>query len=44
MVTQFPPVGVEVMSALASKLHRTTQALTAACAKVAELDTGSCGG
>ena len=41
LVTQFPQVGVEVMSALASKLHRTTQALTAACAKVAELDTGS---
>jgi CRP-like cAMP-binding protein len=33
LVTQFPQVGVEVMSALASKLHRTTQALTAACAK-----------
>jgi hypothetical protein len=32
------------MSALASKLHRTTEALTAACTKVAELDRGSCGG
>ena len=30
LVTQFPQVGIEVMSALASKLHRTTQALTAA--------------
>ena len=44
LVTQFPQVGVEVMSALASKLHRTTQALTAACAKLDELDKGSCGG
>jgi CRP-like cAMP-binding protein len=44
LVTQFPQVGVEVMSALASKLHRATEALTAAFAKVAELDTGSCGG
>jgi CRP-like cAMP-binding protein len=33
LVTQFPQVGVEVMSALAAKLHRTTQALTAARAK-----------
>jgi CRP-like cAMP-binding protein len=33
LVTQFPQVGIEVMSALASKLHRTTQALTAACTK-----------
>jgi CRP/FNR family cyclic AMP-dependent transcriptional regulator len=30
LVTQFPQVGVEVMSALAAKLDRTTQALTAA--------------
>ena len=30
LVTQFPQVGIEVMSALAAKLHRTTQALTAA--------------
>ena len=42
LVTRFPQVGVEVMSALASKLHRATEALTAAFAKVAELDTGSC--
>ena len=33
LVTDFPQVGVEVMSALAAKLHRTTQALTAARAK-----------
>jgi CRP/FNR family cyclic AMP-dependent transcriptional regulator len=33
LVTQFPQVGVEVMSALAAKLDRTTQALTAARAK-----------
>jgi CRP-like cAMP-binding protein len=44
LVTQFPQVGVEVMSALASKLHRTTQALTAARAKLDELDTRSSGG
>jgi CRP/FNR family cyclic AMP-dependent transcriptional regulator len=30
LVTQFPQVGMEVMSALAAKLHRTTQELTAA--------------
>jgi CRP-like cAMP-binding protein len=30
LVTQFPQVGLEVMSALATKLHRTTQALSAA--------------
>jgi CRP/FNR family cyclic AMP-dependent transcriptional regulator len=30
LVAQFPQVGIEVMSALASKLHRTTQALMAA--------------
>jgi CRP-like cAMP-binding protein len=29
LVTQFPQVGVEVMSELASRLHHTTQALTA---------------
>ena len=33
LITQFPEVGLEVMSALASKLHRTTQALTAARAR-----------
>ena len=44
LVTEFPQVGIEVMSALASKLHRTTQALTAARAKLDELDKRSCGG
>jgi CRP/FNR family transcriptional regulator, cyclic AMP receptor protein len=43
LVTQFPQVGVEVMSALAAKLHRTTQALTAARARLDELDTRSGG-
>ena len=38
LVTQFPQVGIEVMSALAAKLHRTTQALTAARAQVHELE------
>jgi CRP/FNR family transcriptional regulator, cyclic AMP receptor protein len=33
LVTQFPQVGIEVMSALAAKLHRTNQALTAARAQ-----------
>jgi CRP/FNR family transcriptional regulator, cyclic AMP receptor protein len=30
LVTQFPQVGIEVMKELASRLHHTTQALTAA--------------
>jgi CRP-like cAMP-binding protein len=30
LVTQFPQVGVEVMSELASRLYHTTQALSAA--------------
>jgi CRP-like cAMP-binding protein len=38
LVTQFPQVGIEVMRALASKLHSTTQALTAARAKLDELN------
>jgi CRP-like cAMP-binding protein len=38
LVTQFPQVGVEVMSALAAKLQRTTQALTAARARLEELE------
>ena len=38
LVTEFPQVGVQVMSALAAKLQRTTQALTAAHAKLHELD------
>ena len=44
LVTQFPQVGIEVMSALASKLHHTTQALTAARARLNELDRGNGGG
>jgi CRP-like cAMP-binding protein len=44
LVTEFPQVGVEVMSALAWKLHRATQALTAALAKLDELDERRCGG
>jgi CRP/FNR family transcriptional regulator, cyclic AMP receptor protein len=38
LVTQFPQVGIEVMSELASKLNRTTQALTAAHARLDKLD------
>jgi CRP/FNR family cyclic AMP-dependent transcriptional regulator len=44
LVTQFPQVSVEVMSALAFKLHHTTQALTAARARIGELDKGNGGG
>jgi CRP/FNR family cyclic AMP-dependent transcriptional regulator len=39
LVTEFPEVGLEVMSALAAKLQRTTQALTAARAKLAGLES-----
>ena len=38
LITQFPQVGIEVMRALASKLDSTTQALTAARAKLDELN------
>jgi CRP/FNR family transcriptional regulator, cyclic AMP receptor protein len=38
LVTQFPQVGIEVMRALASKLRSTSQALTAARAKLDELE------
>jgi CRP/FNR family transcriptional regulator, cyclic AMP receptor protein len=38
LVTQFPQVGIQVMSELASKLTRTTQALSAARARLDELD------
>jgi CRP/FNR family transcriptional regulator, cyclic AMP receptor protein len=41
LVTEFPEVGIEVMRALASKLHRTTEALTAARARLDELDKRS---
>jgi CRP/FNR family transcriptional regulator, cyclic AMP receptor protein len=44
LVTQFPQVGLEVMSALATKLHRTTRALTAARMKADELDERPRGG
>jgi CRP-like cAMP-binding protein len=37
LVTQFPQIGVEVMSALAAKLHLTTQALTAVSVRLSEL-------
>jgi CRP-like cAMP-binding protein len=43
LVTQFPQVGIEVMSALAAKLHRTTQALTAARAQAPSAGEGSGG-
>jgi CRP-like cAMP-binding protein len=44
LVTQFPQVGIEVMSELAARLHDTTQALTAARARLDELDKGDSGG
>ena len=44
LVTQFPQVGIEVMSGLALKLNRTTQALTSARAKLDELDNCDSGG
>jgi CRP/FNR family transcriptional regulator, cyclic AMP receptor protein len=44
LVTQFPQVAVEVMSELASRLNSTTQALTAARAKLDELDKRDGGG
>lgn len=34
LVTQFPQVGIEVMAELAQRLHHTTQALTAAKARL----------
>jgi len=44
LVTQFPQVGIEVMSEIASRLHHTTQALTVARARLDELDKGASGG
>jgi CRP/FNR family transcriptional regulator, cyclic AMP receptor protein len=44
LVTQFPQVGIEVMGALATKLYRTTQALTAARTRLDELDKDARGG
>jgi CRP/FNR family transcriptional regulator, cyclic AMP receptor protein len=37
-VTQFPQIGIEVMHELASRLHHTTQALTAAKGRLSELE------
>jgi CRP/FNR family transcriptional regulator, cyclic AMP receptor protein len=44
LVTQFPQVGIEVMSEIASRLHHTTQALTEARARLNELDKRDSGG
>jgi CRP/FNR family cyclic AMP-dependent transcriptional regulator len=44
LVTQFPQVGIEVMSALAAKLHRTTQELSAARTKPDAFDQNDGGG
>ena len=46
LVTQFPQIGVEVMHELASRLHNTTKELTAARARLKELEpaTGDSGG
>ncbi len=41
LVTQFPQIGVEVMHELASRLHHTTQALTAARGKLNEIERAS---
>ena len=38
LVTQFPQVGIEVMHELAARLHQTTQQLSAASARVRELE------
>ena len=38
LVTQFPQVGVGIMSELAHRLHQTTQALTAASARLRQAD------
>jgi CRP/FNR family transcriptional regulator, cyclic AMP receptor protein len=44
LITQFPQVGIEVMTELASRLHDTTQALTVARAKLNELGQGDSAG
>ncbi len=41
LVTQFPQIGVEVMHELASRLHHTTQALSAAKSRLNELEKAS---
>lgn len=38
LITQFPQIGIQVMHELAERLHHTTQDLTAARARLAELD------
>ena len=38
LLGQFPQIGIEVMHELASRLHHTTQALTAAKARLNELE------
>ena len=38
LLTQFPQIGIEVMHELASRLHQTTQDLTAAKARLSELE------
>ena len=43
LLTQFPQIGIEVMHELASRLHHTTQELTAAKARLSELER-MCGG
>ena len=44
LLTQFPQIGVEVMHELASRLHHTTQQLTAAKARLSELERAIDGG
>jgi CRP-like cAMP-binding protein len=43
LVTQFPQVGVEIMHELAARLHETTQQLTAAKAKLRQLEAQAAG-
>jgi CRP/FNR family transcriptional regulator, cyclic AMP receptor protein len=43
LLTQFPQIGVEVMHELASRLHHTTQQLTAAKARLSELEKVAAG-
>jgi CRP/FNR family transcriptional regulator, cyclic AMP receptor protein len=38
LVTQFPQIGIEVMHELASRLHRTTQQLSATSARLREME------
>lgn len=42
-LTEFPQVGIQVMSALAAQLHRTTRALIAAQARLGGLEQSSGG-